>query len=47
MPGQKPGRLLWDNNQWHVLELCEALEALVDLSVEFHGYGGDRYAATC
>jgi hypothetical protein len=38
--------LIQDNNQWLVLELCEPLESLVDLSAEFHGYEGDRYILT-
>ena len=38
--------LIQDNNQWLVLELCEPLESLIDLSAEFHGYEGDRYILT-
>ena len=35
--------LIQYGDQWRVLELCEPLEYLVDLSAEFHGYAGDRY----
>ena len=35
-----------DNKKWQVVELCERLDALVDLSAEFHGLAGDRYVLT-
>ena len=38
--------LVRDGGQWLVLELCERLDALVDLSAEFHGLAGDRYVLT-
>ena len=28
------------------MELCEPLEGLIDLAVEFHGYDGERFAIT-
>ena len=29
--------IIQDNGQWHVVELCEPLGALIDLRSEFHG----------
>ena len=30
--------LIGDGEQWLVMELCEPLESMIDLSAEFHGY---------
>ena len=38
--------LIKHGDKWLVLELCEPLEYLVDLSAEFYGYAGDRYVIT-
>ena len=38
--------LIQDDGQWFVLELCEPIDALIDLSADFHGYVGDRYIIT-
>ena len=38
--------LVRDGGQWLVMELCERLGALIDLSSEFHGLAGDRYVLT-
>lgn len=37
---------LADAGNWFVLELCEPLDTLVDLTAEFHGYDGDRMIIT-
>ena len=37
--------LVRDGGQWLVMELCERLGALIDLSSEFHGLAGDRYVS--
>ena len=34
--------LLRDYGEWYVLELCEPLDSLIDLSAEFYGYEGAR-----
>ena len=47
MSGQKyRTTLVQKDNEWHVLELCEPLESLVDLSAEFYGLAGDRFIIT-
>ena len=38
--------LVRDGGQWLIMELCERLDTLIDLSSEFHGLAGDRYALT-
>ena len=38
--------LIQDQNQWLVLELCEPLDGVIDLSAEFHGYEGERFVLT-
>ena len=39
--------LVRDGGQWLVMELCEPMETLIDLSSEFHGFNGsDRYVLT-
>ena len=38
--------LVRDGGQWLVMELCERLDTLVDLSSEFHGLAGGRYVLT-
>ena len=38
--------LLRDHGQWFVMELCEPLETLVDLSALFYGYEGPRDTLT-
>lgn len=39
--------LVGDGGQWLVMELCEPMEILIDLSFEFHGFNGsDRYVLT-
>ena len=38
--------LIKDGDQWLVMELCEPLESIIDLSAEFHGYNGDTYIVT-
>ena len=39
--------LVRDGGQWLVMELCEPMETLIDLSFEFHGFNGsDRYVLT-
>ena len=36
--------LVRDGGQWLVMELCEPMETLIDLSSEFHGFNGNvRY----
>ena len=47
MSGQKiRTTLIKDGEQWLVMELCEPLESIIDLSAEFHGYNGDTYVVT-
>ena len=38
--------MLRDHGQWFVMELCEPLETLVDLSAPFYGYEGPRDTLT-
>ena len=38
--------LLRDHGQWFVMEVCEPLETLVDLSAPFYGYEGPRDTLT-
>ena len=38
--------LIQHGDKWLVMELCEPMEYLVDLSAEFHGYAGGRYIIT-
>ena len=39
--------LVRDGGQWLVMELCEPMETLIDLSSEFHGFNGsNRYVLT-
>ena len=35
-----------DDASWYVLELCEPLADLIDMSSEFHGYYGAREVLT-
>ena len=35
-----------DDGFWHVLQLCEPLQSLVDISAEFYGYSGVREVLT-
>ena len=46
MAGKFRTTLIRDGEQWSVMELCEPLESIIDLSAEFHGYNGDRYVVT-
>eukprot|EP00435_Cladocopium_sp_Y103_P042490 s2990_g11.t1 len=34
--------LLRDQGEWHVLELCESFDSLIDLGAEFYNYEGPR-----
>ena len=38
MAGKFRTTLIRDGEQWSVMELCEPLESIIDLSAEFHGY---------
>ena len=46
MAGSKYRTLVRDGGRWLVMELCERLDTLVDLSSDFHGIHGDRYVLT-
>lgn len=35
-----------DDGSWYVLELCEPLHSLIDMSAEFYGYSGAREVLT-
>ena len=38
--------LIQHEEQWLVMELCEPLDSIIDLSAEFYGFEGDRFVVT-
>ena len=38
--------LIQHEGQWLVMELCEPLDSIIDLSAEFYGFEGDRFVVT-
>ena len=42
----RPTLVKGDDNLWYVLELCEPLRSLIDMSADFFGYDGPREVLT-